>query len=51
MFLMFKRHDNFNPTAAILQIYVKFARADVDSAASVFILPILTDFKKNVGGC
>jgi hypothetical protein len=41
MFLMFKRHDNFNPTAAILQIYVKFARAGVGSAASVFILPMV----------
>jgi len=30
----------FNPTAAVLQIFVKFARTDVGSAASVFILPM-----------
>lgn len=46
----------FNPNAAVLQIYVKFARTNVGSAASVFILPLSgnwchADFKKNDGGC
>jgi len=35
----------FNPTAAILQIYVKFARADVGSAASVLRVPVASEWQ------
>jgi hypothetical protein len=35
----------FNRTAAILQIYVKFARADVGSVASVFCVGIANEWQ------